>query len=339
MPVTDIEQAPSLATPRTNRDFTKTKQVGMAKYSVDRANFLTKEQELELGALVQEMQKAKSTLSAEENLTDDKKAQLRVTISKGEEAVEKMVDGCIGLVISRAKKFKKKYPSSPDIEDLIQEGCVGLMNGILKYDPSRNNKLSTVAHPWIGQNIIRQTNMTGKTVRLPENRVSQYTKINTKREDYAELGLGTKREIDEIIRKEEKLSKADFSAIVNTAAGAVSLNTHIKSPSLGGSDDKELIDVIDLGHEPAVDQVVIENDMSSDIHVRVSALSEMHQDIISSSFGIDNRDNINEDMSPAEIRSKWGLSVQKYRSEMNKALKILREGMTEEGLTIQDFMV
>ena len=147
MPVTDIEQAPSLATPRTNRDVTKTKQVGMAKYSVDRANFLTKEQELELGVLVQEMQKAKSTLSAEENLTDDKKAQLRVTISKGEEAVEKMVDGCIGLVISRAKKFKKKYPSSPDIEDLIQEGCVGLMNGILKYDPSRNNKLSTVAHP------------------------------------------------------------------------------------------------------------------------------------------------------------------------------------------------
>jgi hypothetical protein len=79
--------------------------------------------------------------------------------------------------------------------------------------------------------------------------------------------------------------------------------------------------------------------MSSDIHVRVSALSEMHQDIISSSFGIDNRDNIDEDMSPAEIRSKWGLSVQKYRSEMNKALKILREGMTEEGLTMQDFMV
>lgn len=165
--------------------------------------FLSKEEELELGRIIQRHFKAKDELELGENLTPERVSELEGLVQEGKDAVEQLVKANMGLVYERAKIFKRNYPRAPEEEDLVQEGMTGLMTAVQKYDPERGNKFSTVAYFWIAQAVGRGVNKTGRLVRLPENRINEYSRITKIMNDANAENLSP-AEIDQLVMEDRK---------------------------------------------------------------------------------------------------------------------------------------
>ena len=132
---------------------------------IGRVPLLSHEQEITLGRQVQEyMQVERAEIEIME-LTDIKPSaeelaeklnlstsQIKKRLRAGQRAKERMVAANLRLVVSVAKKYTKR---NMELLDLIQEGTIGLVRGVEKFDPARGYKFSTYAYWWIRQGITR----------------------------------------------------------------------------------------------------------------------------------------------------------------------------------------
>lgn len=291
---------------------------------------LTRKEEIELGNKVQKMMEIKEQVS-EKGLTLDS-SKLKI-IKEGEKAVAKFVEHNIGLVHNRVKTYKNKFPASPEYDDLIQEGMTGLMTAIYKFDPNRGNKFSTVAYYWIIQAIGRGTNKTGRAVRLPENRINEYTKMNRIISDKANQDKSP-AEIDEIIMNELKITKVQLLNIRNAAYQTTSLNKVISNTE-GGT--KELIDLISEEKTTlATEEFVMQNEIMNILNEKLSQFSEIEKHVISSSFSLDYlTDTL---LSTKEVREKYDLTPSKFKRVLTKSLEKLQVELKDLGINFMDFI-
>ncbi len=127
--------------------------------AIGRTPLLTTDQEIELGRKVQKM----VALQAEtRQLTPAEQRQVRI----GKRAMEQFVQANLRLVVNVAKRYCRVV-SHMDMMDLVQEGNIGLMHGVLKFDPARGYKFSTYAYWWIRQSMARAISTKERVVRLP----------------------------------------------------------------------------------------------------------------------------------------------------------------------------
>ena len=119
---------------------------------------LTAAEEIELGNSIQRMM----PLLDKPDLTKDEQKIIRI----GKRAKKRMVQGNLRLVISVASKYNK-MTSRLSMQDLIQEGNIGLIRAVEMFDPSRGYKFSTYAYWWIRQGITRAIAEKSRTIRLP----------------------------------------------------------------------------------------------------------------------------------------------------------------------------
>ena len=125
---------------------------------------LTKADEMRLGQVIQAAQAAREELESGSDLTAKRKKELRKAILAGEDATTQFINSNLRLVVSVARKYQW---SGLPLSDLIQEGNLGLIHAVEKFDWRKGFKFSTYATWWIRQSIGRAIENTAHTVRVP----------------------------------------------------------------------------------------------------------------------------------------------------------------------------
>src|ERR1044071_7244205 len=131
---------------------------------VGRHDLLTKDDEVRLAQAIEAGVAARTELEAAKKLTPTQRRQLRRGIRLGEEAHRQFVNSNLRLVVSIAKKYQS---SGLPLLDIVQEGNLGLIHAVDKFDWRKGFKFSTYATWWIRQAIARGIANTARTVRLP----------------------------------------------------------------------------------------------------------------------------------------------------------------------------
>lgn len=249
---------------------------------VDRGNLLSKEEELFLARTMDEARyRDKNGKKSDSKLWNDNIEP--ETLFKAKKAREKLINSNLRLVASVAKKFQGK---GCELEDLIQEGNIGLMDGIDRFDHSRNLKISTYCTWWIRQRIDRLISNHGRTVRVPVHVQTLASKLRNMIEEYREEFDcdPTPEEIKESL--ECSLDMAKAALLLITSPKNISIDqepTNFKDNNDGSDnlhsyfEDKNATDPLDcISHQ----------ELANTVKEAISTLSERDEKILRLRFGI-----------------------------------------------------
>ena len=296
---------------------------------IGRVPLLSHEQEITLGRQVQELmaleeQREELCMRAGgEEPTDEQLAeaaqltpqQLKKRLRSGQRAKERMVAANLRLVVSVAKKYTKR---NMELLDLIQEGTIGLVRGVEKFDPTRGYKFSTYAYWWIRQGITRAIAEKSRTIRLPIHITETLNKLKKgQRELSQELGrTPTVTELAEFV----ELPEEEVKDLLCRARQPVSLETKV-----GDGDDTELLDLLAAdGTQP--EELVDGECLRSDMRDLLEQLPDLQCRVLKMRYGIPCADvpQPDEPMSLTGIGRILGMSRDRVRNLERDGLAGLR---------------
>ncbi len=251
----------------------------------------------------------------------DAKEQTELAIrakSGDQKAMQKLVESNLRFVLSIAKEYT--YTGIP-IEDLIQEGNVGIIKAVERFDETKGFRFISYAVWWIRQSIMQAAYETGSSVRLPVNRINAINKVIKASEALSkELGREpSAREISDYYFNEETgdrdLSEKDVRNAYTDGNIEISLNSTYSDES--GTELHEYIEGDGLNE---IEGVMNKNSLKTEINEVLDELTERESIILKMYFGIGE----NQEMTLAEIGEKVGLTNERVRQIKEFALKKLR---------------
>lgn len=244
-------------------------------------------------------------------LTREDEVELAKRIEAGDErAREILIESNLRLVVSVAKKFLNRGLS---FLDLIQEGNLGLMKAIGKYDWRRGFKFSTYATWWIRQSIARAISDQGRTIRLPVHMADTVNRmIRVSRHMFQTLGReATVKELAD----EMGLSVDKIRELQQITLEPISLETPV-----GEEEDSSIGDFIP-DHNAVTPEEYAEADfLKEDIRSVLSELSERERDVVIQRFGLDG----DGPKTLEQIAMNYDVTRERIRQIESKALKRLR---------------
>ncbi|MFF2088347.1 RNA polymerase sigma factor RpoD/SigA [Nocardia sp. NPDC058176] len=277
--------------------------------AIGRTPLLTAEQEYALGARIAAGTEAHTQLTeAGGELTADRRELLRRTALDGSRAKDQMVRANLRLVVSIARRFPTNTGMS--LLDLIQEGTLGLIRAVEKFDHRRGIKLSTYATYWIRQSIGRALSDQGRTIRLPSNVAEVlYRVVRVRRELAHQLGRAA---TTEELAAAAELTVPQVEAMLGYEAEPVSLHAPV------GADTELGALLPDAAPAPA--EVVAGRMLRGYVDTAMAVLSEREAAVIRLRFGLDR----GEGRTLEEVGSALGVSRERARQIEAKAMTKLR---------------
>lgn len=290
---------------------------------IGRIPLLSKEQEVYLGKQVQrfmQLEELRESLAKrfqrspnlEEwadsaNLTVE---ELQSVLALGRAAKHKMVTANLRLVVSIAKKYDK---ASMDLMDLIQEGAMGLVRGVEKFDPRKGYRFSTYAYWWIRQAITRAIAEKSRTIRLPIHITEKLTKIRAVQRDLMQqMGRpATNAEIAHIL----DIPEADVRRYLSHSRAPVSLEMRV-----GNEQDTELIDVLE-DESSSPEDYTTQQILRQELRELMGCLTPQQQEVLCLRYGFED----GKELTLAKIGARMNISRERVRQIERDALNKLRQ--------------
>ena len=284
---------------------------------IGRVPLLNAQTEVQLAKAIERGRLAVEALADPAGAKDHRRA-LREDAVAGERARDYMIEANLRLVVSIAKKYAGRGMS---LLDLIEEGNLGLMKAVEKFDHERGFKFSTYATWWILQAISRAIADQSRTIRLPVHIVEKLTKLRNVM-PRLEQELGRAPNLDEIAEA-AGMSSERVHEIMIACRGTLSLETPI-----GEDGDASLGDfVADREIEDPVDTAA-RNILRKEVHGILSELSDRERRILELRYGLGLRDPL----TLQEIGVEVGLTRERVRQIECEALDKLRLAVRSQNL-------
>ncbi|CAM2747024.1 sigma-70 family RNA polymerase sigma factor [Corynebacterium pseudodiphtheriticum] len=280
---------------------------------IGKTDLLTADDEIELAQQIEVGLYAQHLLNdPEQHLTRAKKRDLKVLAKQGKKARSHLLEANLRLVVSLAKRYTGR---GMPLLDLIQEGNLGLIRAMEKFDYDKGFKFSTYATWWIRQAITRGMADQSRTIRLPVHLVEQVNKLSRiKREMYQSLG---REATNEELSEESGIPEDKIEMLLHQSRDPVSLDMPV-----GADEEAPLGDFIEDAEATDAESAVVASLRHSDIRDVIGTLEQREQDVIRLRYGLD--DGVPRTLD--QIGRRFELSRERVRQIEREVMAKLRDG-------------
>jgi RNA polymerase primary sigma factor len=284
--------------------------VRMYLKEIGRVALLTAQQEVELAQRIEQGLMAEAQLESAGKVSQSKEDELRWTRRDGAMAKRHLVEANLRLVVSIAKRYVGRGMA---FLDLIQEGNLGLIRAVEKFDYAKGFKFSTYATWWIRQAITRAIADQARTIRIPVHMVETINKlVRIQRQLLQDLG---REPTAEEIAEQMELSTDKVREIQKISQEPVSLETPV-----GEEEDSNLGDFIEDAEAPVPLERASFRLLQEQLESVLHTLSEREKEVIRLRFGlVDGQPRTLED-----VGKKFGVTRERIRQIESKTLSKLR---------------
>ena len=285
--------------------------VGLYLKEMARVPLLTTEEEVELAKRLEAGNSARAELARAGNTVDEEtRRSLEVIVEDGKAARDHLIKANTRLVVSIAKKYMGR---GVHFLDLIQEGNLGLMKAVEKFDYTRGYRFSTYATWWIRQTITRAIADQGRTIRVPVHMSDRIRRLyKTARQLEQENG---RKPTPEEIAARMDLEPRKVQWMLKVSWRPMSLERPV-----GEEEDSELGSFIEDLTTPTPTQSAYQNLLREKVEEVLGTLTAREARILRLRFGLQN----GRSYTLEEVGQKFGLTRERIRQIEGKALRRLR---------------
>ncbi len=277
---------------------------------VGRHPLLTKDEEVRLAQVVEAGRVAHTELTTLEEISPARMGELRRTVRAGEAAVETFTNGNLRLVVSIAKQY---HAAGLPLLDLVQEGNLGLMHAVEKFDWRKGFKFSTYATWWIRQAIARGITNGSRSIRLPVHAGDLLNRVVNAR-DHFETQHGRRATVVELAGDLE-VSTDRIAEILPHLAAPASLSEPLRYDS-----HAELGDLVEDHGAVSPFEAAAAVLLSGEVARMLTGLEDREREIIQLRFGL----NCAEPRTLEQVGAHFGLTRERIRQIEARAMEKLR---------------
>ncbi|MGP0024202.1 MAG: RNA polymerase sigma factor [Streptosporangiaceae bacterium] len=278
--------------------------------SIGRTSLLTAEQEVDLAKRIEAGLFAEHKLATEPDLSEDFRRDLQAVAEDGRRAKAHMLEANLRLVVSVAKKYTDRGLS---LLDVVQEGNLGLIRAVEKFDYTKGYKFSTYAMWWIRQAIQRGFADSARTIRLPVHVLEMLSKLSrVERDMHQRLG---REPTPEELAVELDRTPDQIEELLRTSRQPISLDS-----TIGEDGETSIGDLIEDVDAPEASEMVDRQLMAEQLRSALDALTPREATIMSMRFGLYDGNPHTLD----EIGRALGLTRERIRQLEKQSLSKLR---------------